>query len=470
MKNQKKTHQPDFPLPPLLVIDKGEVEQLLRCKPFVAIVQKLNKDISDCLILDFLDKHGLQHTNLSLSGKTSTSPHLIKESKDDIRASFEEFLTKGISPVIIIHSGFRAFKRLDRKIRNSQLIDALQEIAYPIIPISVFIGHGDKGQTTDVITIRIGKQITPLEKNTFLSHVEFRQYLLSKLYALVSANRVKKIYSDEGANELRAAVIDRVDVEELKADLDKLTYEHLISTRYNFDVFVAPAQKIPNILREIGRLRELTFREVGEGTGLSTDLDEYDQYYKQLFIWDKINECIVGGYRLGEGDIIFHERGVAGFYINRFFKINKGFYPIMKHSIELGRSFVVKGYQKDRLPLFLLWKGILYFLINNPQYRYLYGPMSISKYYSHISKSIIVEFVKRNYFDHEVAKFLKPKKPFQVDTENIAIKSLLDNFGNNLASLDSFIEDIEPRHFKIPILLKQYVRQKCTIYQFQHRS
>ena len=150
---------------------------------------------------------------------------------------------------------------------------------------------------------------------------------------------------------------------------------------------MCPHPTIPNIIREIGRLREVTFREIGEGTNKSIDLDEYDIYYHHLFIWDTEAKLIVGAYRIGLGDEIFYSMGKKGFYVAELFKIKEQFTPVLKKSLELGRSFIRKEYQQKPLPLFLLWKGILKYLIDNPRYRYLIGPVSISNTFSKFSKS-----------------------------------------------------------------------------------
>ena len=123
---------------------------------------------------------------------------------------------------------------------------------------------------------------------------------------------------------------------------------------------------------EIGRLREITFRSVGEGTGRSRDIDAFDDYYRQLIIWDKNERRIAGGYRLGCGDEIFEHLGVDGFYISTLFKIRKKFFPILSLSLELGRSYIVADYQRKPLPLFLLWKGILAFLMQNPPEKFFH--------------------------------------------------------------------------------------------------
>ncbi|MCB0640320.1 MAG: GNAT family N-acetyltransferase, partial [Phaeodactylibacter sp.] len=158
--------------------------------------------------------------------------------------------------------------------------------------------------------------------------------------------------------------------------------------------------------------------------------------------------------------------GGEGFYIHSLFRIQRGFFPIMRKAVELGRSYIVPAYQKKRLPLFLLWKGILYFLLANPQYRYLYGPMSISKHYSNISKSLIVAFIRKYYFDETLAQYLKPRKPFRAKVEKVDLEVLMDHFGNEMKLLDNFIEDIEPEHFRIPVLMRQYIKLNARFISF----
>ncbi len=188
----------------------------------------------------------------------------------------------------------------------------------------------------------------------------------------------------------------------LAKEIAALSSDFLYVERSNFQVYIAPGppgNALSTILKEIGRLRELTFRAVGEGTGNAFDLDEYDNYYHNLFIWDKKELQIVGGYRIGLGKSIFKKYGVEGFYINSLFDIKKTAHPLLRQSIELSRSYIIASRQKAYLPLFLLWQGILRFLIKYQNYQYLIGPVSISKYYSEVSKSIIVHFVKAHFYD-----------------------------------------------------------------------
>ena len=169
---------------------------------------------------------------------------------------------------------------------------------------------------------------------------------------------------------------------------------------------------------------------------------------------------------MGLGQEIFNRYGAKGFYISSLFKIKKGFHPTMKVSVELGRSYIVPDYQKKRLPLFLLWKGILFFLLKNPDYRYLYGPVSISKFYSNMSRGLIVAFIRNYYFNHQLAQHLKPRKPFKAKVDKVDIELLASTLGDQVKNLDSLIEDIEPDHIKIPVLVRQYLKLNARFISF----
>lgn len=354
---------------------------------------------------------------------------------------------------------YQQSKRFTKIIRKAEL---------DIVLVHLKLKSMIRSKTEEItVSLRIGKRIKVAEQSKFAKNRHFRQFIRSKIIALRTSLEVEQLYMNPLDPESpKAEIAPPIAQELLEQDIGSIRETKMLVKRGDYEVFIINAQEIPNVLQEIGRLREITFRAVGEGTGNSRDLDEYDLYYKQLIIWNKKDKQIVGGYRIGEGDRIFDKFGIEGFYIHSLFKIKKGFFPTMQEAIELGRSYIVPDYQKQRLPLFLLWQGILYFLLQNPHFKYIYGPVSISKYYSHLSKSLIVAFIKRFYFNKKLAKHLKPRKPFQVKTKEIELKALLRNFDGELQNLDNFIEDIEPEHFKIPVLLKQYVKQNARFISF----
>src|SRR5688572_2528253 len=183
---------------------------------------------------------------------------------------------------------------------------------------------------------------------------------------------------------------------QLLKEIECLKDKHIILRAFPYLLIVCDLNNRPALCQELGRQRELTFREVGESTGQSIDIDKYDDYYDQLIIWDEMADRLIGGYRFGCGDKIYTEFGRAGFYIHSFFKIDEAFDQYLPYCLELGRSFIIPDYQKKNLPLYLLWKGILAFQIRNPQYRYLIGPVSISRFYSDLSRKILMEYAMRH--------------------------------------------------------------------------
>jgi putative hemolysin len=318
------------------------------------------------------------------------------------------------------------------------------------------------------IRLRIGKPIKPSELPFHHNPTKLLDYLRAKTYALgAGLENEKRIFNPRNIFKIRRkpkAIAPAIQAEDLDKEIANLSSYQVCSER-NYEVYICPATAIPNILKEIGRLREITFREIGEGTNKQTDLDEYDIYYYHLFLWDKESRMIVGAYRIGKGDEIFYSMGKRGFYLNELFKIKKQFYPVLRKSLELGRSWIRKEYQQKPLPLFLLWKGILLFISNNSEYRYLIGPVSISNSFSKLSKSLIVEFIRKNNFDHELAQFVKPRKNFKVNFSKID-KEVLTEAGETMKDLDSLISDIETSNLKIPVLLRQYLALNAKIISF----
>lgn len=237
------------------------------------------------------------------------------------------------------------------------------------------------------------------------------------------------------------------------------------SSQGEFDLYLAPSDRMPHMLREIGRLREITFRAEGEGTNKRIDLDEYDLYYDHLFLWDRVKEELAGAYRIGDGARIMAQYGKRGFYTHTLFKMGKAMGRVLSRSFELGRSFVVPEYQRHRLPLFLLWRGLLIHLLNHPDHTFLIGPVSISSRYSRFSRGLIMEFVRQHHYDHELARHVKPRNRFEVKPEPADREALLES-AEDLRKLDKIIADIEPVEQSVPILLKKYLMLNARIIGF----
>lgn len=318
------------------------------------------------------------------------------------------------------------------------------------------------------IKVRIGKPINIDDISYRNNTNKLLDFLRARTYALgTGLEEEKKLFNPISLFKIKKKpeqVIEETERNLIVSEVARLESFRVWQEK-NYEVYITPTSIIPNILREIGRLREITFREVGEGTNKKIDLDNYDIYYNHLFIWDKDLQNIVGAYRIGKGDEIIDTMGRRGFYISELFKIKEPFYPILRKGIELGRSWIRKEYQQKPLPLFLLWKGILKYLLDNPQYRYMFGPVSISNNFSKFSKSLIVDYITKNHFDYDLAAYVKPKNKFKADLSAID-KNLLIESSESLKDLDSLISDIENSHIKIPVLLRQYMNLNAKIICF----
>jgi hypothetical protein len=241
-------------------------------------------------------------------------------------------------------------------------------------------------------------------------------------------------------------------------NVDRLPAEQLLMKTGEYGVFYAKAEQIPHLLIDIGRLREATFREANEGTGKPIDLDRFDDYYTHLFVWNFEKRHVVGAYRLGQVDLILRELGKMGLYTSTLFDYKGRFLERMEYSIELGRSFIRKEYQKLYAPLLLLWKGIGHFVARNPQYRFLFGPVSISSAYSSLSRQLMMAYLSINHYEPQLARLVKPRTgvhDYGLKDPGLEYEGLLPQ---NLDELSSLISEIEADRKGVPVLLRQYVK------------
>ncbi len=321
--------------------------------------------------------------------------------------------------------------------------------------IKVRIGHP--------ISVEDQKEHTNLEaytaflrrKTYMLANVFEKKNLLSKLPRTLKIPRSPKDVAEETNSELMS-----LEVENCRR-MDK----RLLQSK-NYEVFLAKREVIPNILNEIGRLREITFREVGEGTNKSVDLDKFDDHYHHLFLWDREAEKIAGAYRMGMGNEIFAAHGIDGFYLQDLFGFEPELYKMMSESIEMGRAFIIKEYQLKPMPLFLLWKGIVHCTLRFPEHKYLIGGVTISDKFSNFSKSLMIEFMKSNYYDPYVAQYVHPKKEFKVKLVDADKDLVFDESEADLNKFDRIIDELEPENLRLPVLIKKYIKQNARVVAF----
>lgn len=318
------------------------------------------------------------------------------------------------------------------------------------------------------IRVRIGKPISVKEQSEFRDISRYGRYLRARIYSLGSTLEAKKFFLNTSGENIKnsVAVADSQPREVLREEFYRVRQTNELLTSKNYSVIFAPTQTIPHIFEEIGRLRELTFRAAGEGTNRATDVDEFDFYYHHLVIWDTDADTIVGAYRIGKGKEIYNLYGIKGFYINTLFHISSAFAPYLGEAMELGRSFIVAEYQRKALPLFLLWKGLLTVLLENTDYRYLIGPVSISNDFSEFSKSLIVQFVMDNHYDADLAAFIKPRKKFNIQVDRrVDSRIIIDSAEKDISRVEKVVRDVD-NGYRIPVLLKKYLEINAKIIGF----
>jgi len=325
-------------------------------------------------------------------------------------------------------------------------------------------------QKDRIIKVRVGKPIPVAEQNEYKSIEEYTEFLRKKTYML--ANPFEKDHNFLNAASLKPTkapkkIVTPASTEKMIAEVEALRTKDLrLLQSKNYEVFFAEAKQIPNILHEIGRLREITFREVGEGTNESIDLDKYDQYYRHLFLWDDDTKQIAGAYRMGLGSQIFPKYGIEGFYLNGLFRFEPELHDMMSKSIDMGRAFIIKDYQQKPMPLFLLWRGIIHTTLHYPEHKYLLGGVSISNQFSDFSKSLMIEFMKSHYYDPYIAQYVHPKKEFKVKLKDADKDFLFDEAEADLNKFDKLIDELEPGILRLPVLIKKYIKQNAKLVAF----
>lgn len=266
--------------------------------------------------------------------------------------------------------------------------------------------------------------------------------------------RLPTLFPPKGQGR-QEALIPAAHPELLADEIAALPASATLHTSGEFAVIEARAEQIPLGLTEIGRLRELTFRRVGEGTGKACDLDGFDPLYRHLFLWNAEKREIAGAYRIGRTDELLAAKGPAGLYTSTLFVLKSAFFRQIDPALEMGRSFVRPEYQKSYAPLLLLWKGLAQMVVREPRYRVLFGPVSISSDYKHASRRLMAGYFEGNLSHPILSQHVKPKTPLRGQTWlTRAAKTLVAD----LDDLLSLIDDIEADRKGIPVLLRQYLK------------
>ncbi len=314
--------------------------------------------------------------------------------------------------------------------------------------------------------IPTGKIKTFDDDQPLVDYLRLRTYILGHRLARATTTSAGDVNAVEtGSVRQHEPIVQAVEEHTLAWEIDHLPANAKLVDAGSQAVYLVEGKQAPHVLREIGRLREVTFRRAGEGTGLSIDLDQYDPHYLHLFIWNQPTRQIVGAYRLGLTDVILREQGLKGLYTSDLFGYPRELLDQVGPAIELGRAFVRPEFQRSYSPLMLLWKGIGQVITREPRYRHLLGPVSINNEYHSVSRELIIAFLKANKLDPQLAKMVKPKNPPKLRGVRGGATGL-SLVVKDIDDVSTMVSEIELDHKGVPILLKQYLKLNARMLGF----
>lgn len=238
--------------------------------------------------------------------------------------------------------------------------------------------------------------------------------------------------------------------QQIVRELAALPDEQRLLDYKHFSVLYATASQLPVLMPDIARERERVFRAYDEGSGRARDTDVFDQTYTQLFVWDNREQSLVGAYRFGKTDLLMQQGGLSELYLHKMFEFDNAFHHGAQNALELGRSFVTPEYQNSFHGLYLLWKGIGQFLTRHPQYRRLYGTVSLSRQYSDQAISIICDTLIT------ASTQVRARYPLAVSLNNEWQDYCASHGKPDFRTLSSFVRALDDEGKDIPILLKHY--------------
>lgn len=245
----------------------------------------------------------------------------------------------------------------------------------------------------------------------------------------------------------------------LAAEIAALPPADCLLRQGGFDVWCAEAARLPLTLREIGRLRELSFRAMGEGSGQACDLDAFDAHYQHLVVWSREERALVGAYRIGDVQAIMARLGVAGLYTHQLFDFGPELPRHLGPALELGRSFVAPAYQRSFQPLRLLWSGIAVLLQRRPELRWLYGPVSVPPGQGPTARALLRDTLMLHHGDAALARLVRPRQPLRASRPSPERRSVMAGLADP-ARLSRALSLLDRSQQGLPVLVRQYLELK----------
>lgn len=346
--------------------------------------------------------------------------------------------------------------------RNSLLFQAAGVI-HPLLRTAMIPREAVR-RRGDVQRVIVGRPIPFARLERMDEAARFTQFLRMKTYLLGSAATATK--RETPALVEKAPVAAPESPERLVAEIAMLPAPDVLLREGSFVVAVARAGRDTTLLREIGRLREETFRAAGEGTGEARDLDAFDEHYLQLILWDGAQQRVAGGYRIARVDHTLQRRGQDGLYTATLFRFRSRFLEKLGPAFELGRSWIHPDYQRKHNALALLWRGIGALVVREPECSLLLGPVSISRDYQPLSRGLIVSFLKHTRLDRRLAAFVRPARPYKLRGRYAQLARDAGDAVRTIEDVSLLVSEIEADGKGVPVLFRHYLRLHSTVLSF----
>ena len=311
------------------------------------------------------------------------------------------------------------------------------------------------------IQVRVGSPIPATVLRKQKDDAAASEYLRARVYVLSSSLKTPVPTGPRfpilKSGPTRKAIAASGQLQDMVKEVAALPQDRLLAASEDFEVYLASAAEIPKTLFEIGRCREVTFRQAGEGTNNSVDLDPFDSYYQHLFLWNSREQQVAGAYRIAATPDILPKYGSKGLYTSTLFHYLPDFFDKLGNAFELGRSFVHPEYQRHYAPLLLLWKGIAKCIEKRPECPVLFGAVSISGDYHPLSRALIMNFMTGR-MACELANQVRPRRSYRIPLTLPKHIKQLNALVSTLDELSATVSDLEQDGKGVPVLLRHYLK------------
>ncbi|RME73447.1 MAG: lysophospholipid acyltransferase family protein, partial [Verrucomicrobia bacterium] len=351
--------------------------------------------------------------------------------------------------------------------RNSALFQAAG-LVHPLLRTAL-IPRETARRRGEVVRLAVGRPLPKARIEGFDDAARFTRFLRVQTYLLGERKAAAPAASPKPAGRRGREpepIAPPEPVAALAAEVARIPAEDQLVQEGDFRVFVARWSRDPALLREIGRLREETFRAAGEGSGRARDLDGFDRHYLQIVLWDDARQCVAGGYRVARVDRVLRARGRRALYTATLFRFRPGFLRELGPAMELGRSWIRLAYQRKHNALALLWRGIAALVVREPEACVLFGPVSISRDYQPLSRGLIVSFLRETLLDRGLASAVKPVKPYRLQGRAARLAREAGRAVRTIDDVSLLVSEIEADGKGVPILFRHYLRLHSIVLSF----